>query len=160
MFLIDTIHEHVMYLNNSKFFAGLVMIMLNICSKFIAVQFSKSAEEYMKLNITKQVIVFAMAWMGTRDIYTALILTAVFVILSEHLFNEESPYCCVPAHYRVLSKVMDTNGDGTVDKEELDRAIAVLEREKRKQRTLEQRQQFATFSDLWMTTDRATSATQ
>lgn len=159
MMLLDTIHEHIMYLNNSKFFAGLVMIMLNICSKFIAVQFSKSAEEYMKLNVTKQVIVFAMAWMGTRDIYTALILTAAFVILSEHLFNEESPYCCVPAHYRVLSKVMDENGDGVVDKEELDKAIAVLEREKRKQRTLEQRQQFASYSSLWMVTDKATSST-
>lgn len=153
--VLDTIHEHVMYLNNSKFFAGLVMIMLNICSKFIAVQFSKSAEEYLKLNITKQAIVFAMAWMGTRDIYTALILTAVFVVLSEHLFNEESPYCCVPTHYRILSKVMDENGDGVVSEEEINRAVAILEREKRKKRRMEQRQQFATYSDLWVNTSPA-----
>ena len=97
---IDFIHNHVLFLNNSKFFAGVIMILLNIGSKFISIQFSRSAEEYLKLNITKQILVFAMAWMGTRDIYTALILTAVFTVLSDHLFNEESPYCVVPEKYR------------------------------------------------------------
>ena len=108
------IHDHVMFLNNSKFFAGIVMILLNVGSKFIAIQFSKSTEEYLKLNVTKQILVFSMAWMGTRDIYTALILTAVFTVLSDHLFNEESPYCVVPHKYRILHKLVDTNHDNVV----------------------------------------------
>ena len=74
--LIAFIHNHIMFLNNSKFFAGVVMILLNIGSKFISIQFSKSTEEYLKMNVTKQLLVFAMAWMGTRDIYVALVLTA------------------------------------------------------------------------------------
>ena len=98
-----------MYLNNSKFFAGVVMILLNVGSKFIQIQFSKSTEEYMKWSVSKQLLVFAMAWMGTRDIYTALGLTAVFTILSEFLFNEESHLCIVPHKYRVLDKLSDTN---------------------------------------------------
>ena len=85
-------HNHVSFLNNSKFFSGCVMILLNIGSKFISVQFSKSTEEYLKMSISKQILVFAMAWMGTRDIYTALVLTAVFVILSDHILNEDSSY--------------------------------------------------------------------
>ena len=48
------IHNHILFLNNSKFFAGVIMIMLNIGSKFIAIQFSRSTEEYLKMNITKQ----------------------------------------------------------------------------------------------------------
>jgi hypothetical protein len=43
----------------------------------------------MKWSISKQILIFAMAWMGTRDIYAALGLTAVFTILSDYLFNEE-----------------------------------------------------------------------
>lgn len=125
------IHEHIMYLNNSKFFAGIVMILLNIGSKFISIQFSKSAEEYLKLNITKQILVFAMAWMGTRDIYTALVLTAVFTILSDHLFNEESRFCVVPEKYRVLDKIVDVNGDSVVTETELTQAIAILEKSKK-----------------------------
>ena len=51
---IAFVDNHIMFLNNSKFFAGVVMILLNVGSKFIAVQFSKSTEEYLKLNVTKQ----------------------------------------------------------------------------------------------------------
>ena len=110
----DYLNNHIMYLNNSKFFAGIIMILLNVGSKFITVQFSKSTEEYMKYTVTKQLLVFSMAWMGTRDIYTSLALTAIFTILSEHLFNEESSLCVVPHEYRVLHKLIDTNDDGIV----------------------------------------------
>jgi len=125
------VDNHILYLNNSKFFAGVVMILLNVGSKFISIQFSKSSEEYLKMNVTKQLLVFSMAWMGTRDIYTALVLTAVFTVLSDHLFNEESPYCCVPEKYRVLAKLVDTNKDGEISQEEITNAINILENAKK-----------------------------
>jgi hypothetical protein len=130
------IHDHIMFLNNSKFFAGIVMIMLNVGSKFISIQFSKSTEEYLKYSVSKQLLVFAMAWMGTRDIYTALCLTAVFVVLSDHLFNEESHLCVVPEDYRVLNKELDTNNDGKVSEAEYNQALATLEKAK-KEKTLQ-----------------------
>jgi len=144
---IAFLHNHIMFLNNSKFFAGVVMILLNVGSKFIAIQFSKSTEEYLKMNVTKQLLVFAMAWMGTRDIYTALVLTAVFTILSDHLFNEESPYCCVPQKYRILAKLVDENTDGLVSEEEITNAIAILEKAKRDKQKMNQRQTFTLFGD-------------
>lgn len=139
-------NNHVMYLNNSKFFAGIVMILLNVGSKFISIQFSKSTEEYMKFSLSKQLLVFAMAWMGTRDIYTALGLTAVFTILSDHLFNEESHLCVVPHEYRVLNKLIDTNDDGIVSETELSAAIAVLEKAKREKLRKEQRESFSKYN--------------
>jgi hypothetical protein len=142
---ISYINNHIMYLNNSKFFAGVVMILLNIGSKFIVIQFSKSTEEYMKYSISKQLLVFAMAWMGTRDIYTALGLTAVFTILSDYLFNEESKLCIVPPGYRVLNKLVDTNNDNEVSEPELAAAIAVLEKAKREKQKLNQKQAFSKF---------------
>ena len=143
--LLDFIHNHVMFLNNSKFFAGIIMILLNIGSKFIAIQFSRSTEEYLKLNVTKQLLVFAMAWMGTRDIYTALILTAVFTVLSDHLFNEESPYCVVPEKYRLLNKVLDTNNDSIVSEEEINNAIVILEKARKDKEQKQQKHSFTLF---------------
>jgi len=134
-----------MFLNNSKFFAGIVMILLNIGSKFISIQFSRSTEEYLKLNITKQILVFAMAWMGTRDIYTALVLTAVFTVLSDHLFNEESPYCVVPEKYRILNKLVDVNEDGLVTEDEVNNAIQVLEKARRDKEKKQQKHSFTLF---------------
>lgn len=140
-------HNHIMFLNNSKFFAGVVMILLNVGSKFIAIQFSKSTEEYLKMNVTKQLLVFSMAWMGTRDIYTSLVLTAVFTILSDHLFNEDSPYCCVPHKYRILAKLVDVNDDGNVTEQEINDAIAVLEKSKKDKQRNKQRQMFTLYGN-------------
>lgn len=140
------VHSHILFLNNSKFFAGIIMILLNVGSKFISIQFSRSTEEYLKMNITKQILVFSMAWMGTRDIYTALILTAVFTILSDHLFNEESPYCIVPKKFRVLTKIIDTNSDGVVSDNEISNAIAILEKAKTNKHKQDQRRSFLLFN--------------
>lgn len=142
---IAYMNNHIMYLNNSKFFAGVIMILLNVGSKFITIQFSKSTEEYMKYSLSKQILVFAMAWMGTRDIYNALALTAIFTILSEYLFNEESKMCIVPEKYRVLSKLVDTNKDNNISETELMSAIAILEKANKEKQKKKQKELFTKF---------------
>ena len=122
------------------------MILLNVGSKFITIQFSKSTEEYMKWSICKEILVFAMAWMGTRDIYAALGLTAVFTILSDYLFNEDSSLCIVPQKYRVLEKLIDANDDNVVSDQELSAAMAVLEKAKRDKQRKEQKEAFSKFN--------------
>jgi hypothetical protein len=149
-YIINYLHLHISYLNNSKFFAGIVMILLNVGSKFISIQFSKSTEEYLKMNITKQLLVFAMAWMGTRDIYTSLVLTAVFTILSDHMFNEESPYCCVPSHMRVLDKINSSPTDDSVSEQEINNAIMVLEKAKKEKQKIQQRKTFTLYGNYLM----------
>ena len=106
------------------------MILLNLGAKVVTVQFSRSTQEYLKYTLSKQIFVFSMAWMGTRDIYTAIILTAAFTVLSEHLFNEESDFCVVPEKYRVLESTIDTNNDGVISEDELSAALKVLEKAK------------------------------
>lgn len=145
--ILNYIHTHILYLNNSKFFAGIIMILLNVGSKFIPIQFSRSTEEYLKLNVTKQLLVFAMAWMGTRDIYASLVLTAVFTILSDNLLNEESSYCIVPEKYRVLTKLADINHDGIVSEVEINAAIAVLEKAKKEKLRKKQKESFALYHE-------------
>ena len=86
-----------------------------------------------------------MAWMGTRDIYASLGLTAVFTILSDYLFNEESNLCIVPYQYRILHKLIDSNNDGDVNEIEITAAIAVLEKAKREKQRKTQREAFSKF---------------
>ena len=82
-------------LNTSKIFAGIMIIILNIGSKFVNIKLSKSIEGYLKYTFSKQILVFAIAWMGTRDVYIAIIITILFTIFNEYLFNEESKMCCL-----------------------------------------------------------------
>lgn len=115
-------------LNNSKFFAGLVMILLNIGSKYITIKISKSQEAYLRNNLARQMLIFAIAWMGTKDILIALAITGVFHVLTAYLFNEESSWCIIPKHLRQFEEVLDLNGDGKVTPDEIAKAKEVLEK--------------------------------
>jgi hypothetical protein len=126
--------SYINALNNSKFFAGVVMIMLNIGSKYITVKLSKSQEAYLRNSIGHQLLIFAISWMGTRDILTALVLTAVFVVLTQHLFNEESSFCILPENWKNFEKTLDLDGDGKVTEDEVSEAIKILEKAKQKRK--------------------------
>lgn len=91
--LAESLHEHIKVLNNSKIFAGIMIIILNISSRFVTIKLGKTMESYLKHSFSKQLLVFTIAWMGTRDIYIALVVSTVFMILTEYLLHEESPYC-------------------------------------------------------------------
>lgn len=98
--LLKYLHDNIQQLNNSKIFAGCMIIILNIASRFVNIKLSKSMESYLKFTFSRQILVFAIAWMGTRDIYIALIMTALFTILFYYLLNEDSSFCCLPESFK------------------------------------------------------------
>ena len=116
--------------NGSRFFAGLVMIMMNIGSKYVNLKLSKNQEEFLRGAIARQILIFSIIWMGTRDIITSLVLTAVFVILTDHLFNEESRFCVVSKVVKKYKNVLDTDGDNVVSEKELEAAMKIVEKHK------------------------------
>jgi len=130
--MIGIIFEYLSRLNNSKFFAGLVMILLNIGSKYVTIELSKNQEQYLKNTIGRQVLIFAISWTGTRDILMALALTAIFTVLTDHLFNEESKLCVIPKRYREFQHILDLDKDSQVSEEEIRTATAILEKAKKK----------------------------
>ena len=132
--MIKTFFSSLHSLNNSRFFAGLVMIMLNIGSKYVTIELSKSQEQYLRNSVARQMLIFAISWMGSRDIITALALTAIFNVLTEHLFNEKSNYCVVPKKWRNFADIIDTNKDGEISQDELNKAMSVLEKAKKKEK--------------------------
>ena len=53
--------------------------------------------------------------MGTRDIVIALILTCVFILFADYLFNDNSGYCIIPSSY--IKKVNDKDDVPLTNKE-------------------------------------------
>jgi hypothetical protein len=101
------LNEKIMNLNQSKIFAGLMIIVLNIASKFVTFRFGKSTEMYLKYTFSRQILVFAMAWMGTRDIYIAAALTLIFIVFFDFLFNENSSLCVLPNEFKEYYQNID-----------------------------------------------------
>ena len=118
-------------LNSSTFFAGLVMITLNIGSRYIELKLDPSTETFLKNALSKEVLVFAVSWMGTRDLVTALILTAVFVILADYGLNSNSRFCILPQKYRNTQNGAEMNQDGLVSDKEINDAMLLLEKAKK-----------------------------
>lgn len=138
MKVINTLFEYLGRLNNSKFFAGLIMILLNIGSKYITIELSKSQEEYLKNKVGRQILIFAISWMGSRDILVALALTGIFTVLTNHLFNEESRFCVIPQKYRNYEHLLDLDKNNVVTEDEIKKARELLAKVNKKEQKREQ----------------------
>lgn len=133
-------------LNSSKFFAGIVMLMLNIGSKYISINLSKTQEQYLRNSIGRQLLIFSIAWIGSRDIILSLFLTATFVVLSDYLFNENSKFCILPERWKQFEDVLDTDNDNKVSDEEVKNAIEILQKAKDKEHKRQQLQMVNSFN--------------
>jgi hypothetical protein len=85
--------KNINALNNSKYFAGIAMLVLNIGTKYISIELSDSQEELLKHTLVRRLGLFTIFWIGTKDILVSLILTTIFIIFVSNIFNENSPYC-------------------------------------------------------------------
>ncbi len=127
--ILNHSHNTITNINTSKLFAGLMIITLNIASRFVTIKLSKSMESYLKFTFSKQILIFAIAWMGTRDIYIALLITLIFITLMDYLFNEDSMFCCLPKsfmdhHINLLDNDKVSNEDIQKAKDLLQKADA------------------------------------
>jgi hypothetical protein len=79
-------------LNTNLFFIGIMMLVLNVGSRFIVHEMSDTDEEYGQNILLRRLAIFAACFIGTRDLIVALVLTAAFVVLSTGLFYTKSIY--------------------------------------------------------------------
>lgn len=122
-----TLHK----INNSKFFAGFVMILLNIGSRFVKIEVSKSQEKYLKKSLGRHLMIFGVTWLGTRDILIALTITAIFNVLIDYLLNEKSRFCIIPHKHREFEELLDLNRDSEISENEINKAIEILNKAKK-----------------------------
>jgi hypothetical protein len=126
------LHSSIHSMNSSKMFAGCMIITLNIASKFTTIKLSKTTEAYLKFSFSRDALIFAIAWVGSRDIYIALTITIIFIVFMDFLLNEESYYCIVPTnfceHYITLLDNDGPTNDLPVSTDEIKRAKEILAR--------------------------------
>ncbi len=110
-------------LKNNSYIAGLIILFLNIASKHVVVDLSENQKQFIKANIGRQIIIFTILWSGTKNLLVSFILTAIFVVLADHIFNENSKYCILS---NKIKKAIDVNNDGIITEKELDNAIKTI----------------------------------
>lgn len=70
-------------LNDNKLFLGIMLIIINIWSRYLVDELSTNPEEYNRNLVLRRIAVFAVCFVGTRDIVVSLLLTAGFIIIAQ-----------------------------------------------------------------------------
>ena len=111
-------------LNGNKYFAGIMMILLNIGSKYVSLEISDNQNALLSNKIIRRLLIFTIVFIATRDVKVSLIITAVFIVLVLELFNEKSNMCILPENL----KKYDLNKDGKISEDEIRKAYETLQK--------------------------------
>jgi len=126
------LHENIKRINDSKIFAGVMIITLNIVSRFVTINLSKSMEAYLKYTFSKYILVFTIAWMGSRDIYIASTIMLIYIIVVDYLLNDDSVFCVLPEEFKDYhTGLLENDGENQdISEEDIKKAEKVLEKAK------------------------------
>lgn len=114
-------------INNNTYLSGILFLLLNIGSKFVTIELSPTQQAFFRNSIIRQLLIFSIVWVGTKDLVVSLVLTGTFIILTRFILNENSQFCIIPEG---LIHRIDTNNDGIISDEELNAAIKTLSKSK------------------------------
>ena len=114
-------------IGTNKLLLGVFMIFINIGSRYIELRLTKGQEMILK-NIAREVLIFTIAFIHTKDIILSFIITGIFIILANFVFNEKSKYCILPEKYKTLTSLIDTNKDNIISENEINKAYDTLKK--------------------------------
>ena len=112
---------------NNKLFLGFLLVSINFMSRNVNFDVSPFQRQILNSDLVKQLFIFFIAFVGTKDLKVSILLTASFYILSNHLLHENSRFSIIPKR---LKNVIDTNNDNVISQKEINEAINILEKVK------------------------------
>jgi|TARA_B110000967_G_C18667553_1_gene451343 hypothetical protein len=111
-------------LNTNKYIYAIAMILLNVGARYIEIDLDDGHKKFLASTAVRRLLIFTVAFIATRDVVAALIITSCFVIIVLNLFNTTSKYCILPKNIRAL----DLNGDGYISPKEIAKAFEILKK--------------------------------
>jgi hypothetical protein len=126
--MFEILDGFLSWINNSKIVMALLMLTLNVGSKYVDFGFSKTQEQILRNGLNRELLIFAISFTATRDILISFMITSAFFVLSNILFHEESKHCIIPERMKRIKALIDTNSDGHVSIQEEEKAIEILKR--------------------------------
>ena len=77
-------------LNTNRLFGGVLMILMNLGSKYISVDVPEEVEKMFQTVWFRRFFVFCVGFIATRDIKTAILITLLFILTFNFLLNKKS----------------------------------------------------------------------
>jgi len=92
-------------LNQSTFFNGCIMFIMNIGGKYLVKDIPDSMDYYFNTySIFRYLVVFSIAFISTRNVKMSILLTLLFILIFKFLIDTRSKFCLIRNKQLTLDK--------------------------------------------------------
>lgn len=92
MTMADSILEGIQSINMNPYVLGLAYILLNLGGRFMVLSVTPAQEAFLQNIVFRPLLLFAIMFIGTRNLVVAFWLTLVIIFLLHYAFNENSSW--------------------------------------------------------------------
>lgn len=86
--LLMSIHD----INMNPYILGIAYILLNLGGRFMVLSVSPAQEAFLQNIVFRPLLLFAIMFIGTRNLVVAFWMTIVILFVLHYLFNENSSW--------------------------------------------------------------------
>jgi hypothetical protein len=94
----DSVLMSIQDINMNPYLLGFAYILLNLGGRFMVLSVSPGQEAFLQNIIFRPLLLFAIMFIGTRNLVVAFWLTLVILIILHYLLNEESDWYLLSKH--------------------------------------------------------------
>jgi hypothetical protein len=96
--MADSVLMSIQDINMNPYLLGCAYILLNLGGRFMVLSVSPGQEAFLQNIIFRPLLLFAIMFIGTRNLVVAFWLTLVILIVLHYLLNEESDWYLLKRH--------------------------------------------------------------
>lgn len=90
--MADSILEGIQNINMNPYVLGLAYILLNLGGRFMVLSVTPAQEAFLQNIVFRPLLLFAIMFIGTRNLVVAFWLTLIIIFLLHYAFNENSSW--------------------------------------------------------------------
>ena len=96
---VDQILLSIHDVNMNPYLLGVAYILLNLGGRFMVLSVSPAQEAFFQNIVFRPLLLFAIMFIGTRNLVVAFWLTLVIILILHYFLNEESDWYLLKDHH-------------------------------------------------------------
>jgi hypothetical protein len=88
----DALLASIQQINVNPYMLGFAYILLNLGGRFMVLSVSPAQEAFLQNIVFRPLLLFAIMFIGTRNLIVAFWLTLIIIIVIHYLLNENSSW--------------------------------------------------------------------
>ena len=96
---LDQILMSIQDINMNPYLLGVAYILLNLGGRFMVLSVSPAQEAFLQNIVFRPLLLFAIMFIGTRNLVVAFWLTLVVILVLHYFLNEQSDWYLLKDHH-------------------------------------------------------------